>query len=542
MRKTTLTILIFLFLVLSLGGLSYGWQGRMGGMEDPYGLVQDESDFLIHPSKIANGDKITFYGNYRFIYRDVMDWNYTLSSFWLTGVPRSQMPFRSSGDDKEHDALVGVAFPLGLGRMGLFFQYSSRREDFDGESNNEFYFGRFFSFNTFRMDSNLDTSALRLLYGFPMKGFNLGGEIELVHRREENETFNFINMGESFWGIINSPFGAHYRPENLFPFMFPYDSRYWETLFKGSLSGAIGPEKLTFTVLGGLIFAGDNALNHKEIGPRLRTAAIDMDGDVKGWRIGGDLWLRSPLSKNLSLPILLKVDFSEKTRDGAGNVMGTAFLARAGESYDYKNHEKIFQVETGGGLDIDLNKGSKIAAGIYYHYIKNRNAFILNKLTPEVFPVPPDEVPMPRLFYYDHSKFPDNRDHRVILRLAGEKEFSPQFTMRMGLNCFYGGVKEGFRFDSFRYDPLFGIFKVKEDISLEGYHWGIGASLGATIKVQRIFLEPFIGGGYQKLDIDGDGFGTSIDPIDVSDISKVLLEMDKLRKNWSVGGGLSIKF
>jgi hypothetical protein len=63
-------VVIVGLLTLSLAGVSHGWQGRMAGMGDPFGLVQDESDFLIHPSGIADGKGTNFYGNYRFNGRD----------------------------------------------------------------------------------------------------------------------------------------------------------------------------------------------------------------------------------------------------------------------------------------------------------------------------------------------------------------------------------------------------------------------------------------------------------------------------------------
>jgi hypothetical protein len=72
-RKKNSFILICGFLVLFLSTICHGFQGRMAGMGDPYGLVEDESDFLIHPSKVAKGEGIRYYGSYRFNYRDVKD-------------------------------------------------------------------------------------------------------------------------------------------------------------------------------------------------------------------------------------------------------------------------------------------------------------------------------------------------------------------------------------------------------------------------------------------------------------------------------------
>jgi hypothetical protein len=133
MKAKSLFIVIIGFLVLSLAGVSYGWQGRMAGMGDPYGLVVDESDFLIHPAKIANGKGINFYSNYRFNYTDVMDWNYTKD--FLSGPFLGTLPYRTSGDEWEHNGLLGVAFPAGPGRMGFFFEYVGKRGDYDGDMN-----------------------------------------------------------------------------------------------------------------------------------------------------------------------------------------------------------------------------------------------------------------------------------------------------------------------------------------------------------------------------------------------------------------------
>jgi hypothetical protein len=70
--------------------------------------------------------------------------------------------------------------------------------------------------------------------------------------------------------------------------------------------------------------------------------------------------------------------------------------------------------------------------------------------------------------------------------------------------------------------------------SLDGHHWGVVASVGATVKCPRFILEPFLSGGYQKLNLKGKGF----EPIEFNDPDR----MDKLRKDWFFSGGFSIKF
>jgi hypothetical protein len=512
-RKGELILLILNFSILSIVGISYGWQGRMAGMGDPSGLVEDESDFLIHPAGITKSQGINFYGHYRFNYRDVTDWNYTLTSFDSGGVLQTRWPFMGTGDEQEHDALLGAAFPLGSGRTGLFFQYSGKRGNDDGKEN-EFYFGDYF-YHTYSLESELDAFSLRILYGLPIGDTKLGGEIQLAYRQEENE--DFVNEDQQLGSRAlntNYPLGAYFgKWLDLFPFMIPYDSKYWESLFKGSLEAGIGPAKTALTVRGGFIFGGDNHYKYDRIPDIGVTESVDMRGDVKGWTIGGDIWVRHPLSNGLSLPFLLKADYQRKTRDGEGQGINFG-------SADYRQTRSEFQLEVGGGVDKELVKGTRLAGGIYYGYLWDRSEFFLERLIGA------------SQEFFDNSDYPRQIEHRVILRLSGEKEFSPSFAMRLGMNFFYGWMEEDFKFD---YADTGLALTSYEDISMDGSHWGIRATLGSTVRFGRLILEPFVGGGYELLDLDGDG--TNNLPITGS-----LLEMDKTKKEWLIGGGLSFRF
>jgi hypothetical protein len=482
-------------------------------MGDPFGLVEDESDFLIHPSAITKGQGTTFFGNYRFDYRDVTDWDYTLTSFDSGGVLQTRWPFRGAGDEQEHDALLGTAFPLGPGRTGLFFQYSGERGNYDGKEN-EFYFGDYL-FHTYTLESELDAFSLRILYGLPIGDTKLGGEIQLAYHREESE--DFVNEDQQFGNRAsntNYPLGAYFgKWLDLFPFMIPYDSKYWETLFKGSLEAGISPAKITFTVRGGFIFGGDNHYKYERVPDIDVTESVDMHGKVEGWRIGGDVWLRRPLSNGLSLPFLLKADYQRKSRDGDGQGINFG-------SGDYKHTRKEFQLEVGGGADKELEKGTRLAGGIYYGYLWDRSEFFLERLIGASHE------------FFDNSDYPRQTEHRVILRLSGEKEFSSSFGMRLGMNFFYGWIREHFQFD---YADTGLDLTSYEDISMDGSRWGIRGSLGSTVKSKRFILEPFLGGGYEMLELDGDG--TNNLPITGS-----LLEMDKTKEEWFIGGGFSVRF
>jgi hypothetical protein len=518
MKKIPLFILILTFLVFSLAGIAYSWQGRMAGMGDPYGLIMDESDFLIHPAGIANGKGLNFYGHYQATYKDVTHWDITVDR--INSPNPANWPFRTSGDEWRHDALVGAALPMGPGRMGLFLQYSATRGDYDGKEN-EWNTGTNY-FHKYNLENDLDAFSLRLLYGLPMGGIKLGSEIQLAYHREKNETFMREDFSGGAFGFhTNYPFGPYYGWLNLFPFMIPYDSKYWEALLKGSLEGAVGPLKIAFTLYGSFIFAGDNKSKYDYLDTFGSTGSLNVKGDTKGWSIGSDFWLRYPLSNNLSLPFLLKIQYQEKTRDGNGNGINVGGPLDGGTAnFDYENKEKNLQVEVGGGVEKEFGKGTRIAAGIYYDFLQNKSSLWGLGILPAT-----GDWGILNL-----SKYPDLTEHRVILRLSGEKEFNSSFALRMGMNFFYGWVKEDFKFSGSDSSPS----SFDEKISLDGTRWGIGAFMGGTIKFVRLNIEPFIGGGYQRLNTDGDGTSTRLPPRSY--------EMEKKKEEWFVGGGVSIKY
>lgn len=507
MRKRYLFMFLPVLLFL-LAGTSYAWQGRMGGMGDPYGLLADESDFLIHPSKIAKGEGIKFYGDYRFTYTGVTSWDYDLDVFNTIGTLITFYHFNTSGDEYKHDTLVGAGFPLGPGRMGLFFTYDGMRDNYDG---NEDVLGAP-SFAAYDLRSELDNFALRLLYGLPMGGLKLGGEVQFAYRQEENETWWLSYLGEYHVNQYQGPLRSY---SNLSPFLFPYDSSYWEALLKGSIEGMVGPLDVEFTLRGGFIFGGDNNLEYEAVvGPI--PYAYDLDGGVGGWRIGGDLWVRYPVDDTLSVPLLVRIDYQEKTRDGEG----PGSLILSGTNFSYENEEKSFEIEVGGGVDKEFTKGTRIGAGVYYSYLDQQDDFWV-LWTPVGF-----------WQTYDHSDYPASIEHRVRLSLAGEREISPVVTLRIGINGFYGWVREDLEYTYTTSAPYFDRY----DISLDGSHWGIGVSVGGSMRFQRLTVEPFIVAGYEELALYGDG---DQEPI-VGVIS--LYEMDLTRRAWFIGGGFSVLF
>jgi hypothetical protein len=497
-------LLLLPVLLLALAGTSYGWQGRMGGMGDPYGLISDESDYLIHPAKIANGEGVRFYGDYRFTYTGVTDWDsdrdYYIAGVWV-GSERTDI----SVDERAHNALLGAAFPLGPGRMGLFFTYNGMRGMYEGG-----YRSTGDSPYLIEMKSVLDDFALRLLYGLPLGDFKLGGEFQIAYCQEKKEPNDYKLATNEAW------LNEFWDP--LTTYMYPYDSSYWEALFKGSLGGKVGPFDLEFTLRGGFIFGGDNEwYSEYQIPIGNPSHGWNQDGAVAGWRIGGDVWVRYPLAGDLSLPFLVRVDYRTKTRDGDGPGFGD----NDGNYYDYGHEERDLAITVGGGVDKEFTKDTRIAAGIYYNYLQRRENFVLDMINPSV-----------GAWYTNDDIYPDSAEHQVLLRLAGEHSLSPAVTLRGGLSLFYGWVNpEG----SFTYTNSNTIEDYSADGSGHGTRWGVGASLGGTVAFKAITLEPFISGGYQQLDLKGDG-GISYA------IGNVLFEQDDTRHEWYIGGGFSILY
>jgi len=513
MEKRIWSVLTVFLFVFSLAGAAHSWQGRMAGMGNPFGLVMDESDFLIHPSEIAEGKGINFYGNYRFNWLDVTDWNYTAKYFdSSTGALVARFPFRTNGDDRQHDALVGVALPLGPGRLGVFFQYAGGYADFQGHELIPD------SYNKYTFDDSLNAFTLRVLYGIPMGALKLGSEFQIGYQKAKNTDDFFNDNGSQVF--LNDIIGSHIPSINTFPFQFPYDSKWWNMGFKSSLEGPLGPGKLSATVRGGFIFSGDNDLHYRNILPFVPFVleSINFDGNVEGWNMGGDLWWRTSLGNGLSLPLLLRVDYDKKTWDGRGADVSLGSVLFPDDPIRYRSSEKNFQVEVGGGLDKDFGKGARAAIGLYYNYLNTNKSYFYQFEFQKT----------------DHTDYPHQMEHRGILRIAGEKEFCPVFTARLGLNLFFGWVNEGYKFrESF---VPFGATTV-EHISIDGSNWGGVLSLGGTVKLSRFNLEPFVSVGYRRLDLDGeDGFrGTFFG-------SAISLNMDKLKEEWSIGGGFSIKY
>ncbi|HJX30385.1 MAG TPA: hypothetical protein VJ624_00830, partial [Thermodesulfobacteriota bacterium] len=219
MKKFFAAVLMF-FVVVAFAGASYAWQGRMEGMGKPLGLIEDESDFLIHPAKIASGEGIKYYLDYQFIYTDLIHWDSKLD-WYDAGVPDDYYHNNaSSAHQYDHNSLIGAALPLAKGRLGVFFTYDKQIGDFDGNTNYEGYPGKFDT------GSHLDNYALKFIYGLPLKSMDLGLELGFAYRSEKQKEWFRENDHEL--DVKNNVWPWEYFDGGFFPFMIPYDSSYWE--------------------------------------------------------------------------------------------------------------------------------------------------------------------------------------------------------------------------------------------------------------------------------------------------------------------------
>ena len=490
------------FVVVTLAGTSYAWQGRMAGMGNPKGLIGDESDFLIHPAKIVSGQGIKYYLDYQFTYTDLIHWDSKLDWYDAGALDDYYHNNASSAQEYDHNSLVGAAFPLAKGRLGVFFTYDKQMGNFDGNTNYEGEPGKFDA------DSHLDNYALKFIYGLPLKSMDLGLELGFAYRSEEQQESFQTNNLDLF--TKNNVWPWEYFDGGFFPFMIPYDSSYWELSWKAGVEKKLKTADIDWTVRGGYILSSDSENRYEntwEYSPGEHDYHADAKGDVRGYRIGSDLWIRRRVNDGLSLPFLVSVEYTKKDRDGDG--YGTGFYD-SGALYQYEHITRTFEVKAGGGIEKEVKGCGRVGAGLYYNYLQSRDDLWFDDYGN----------------IYNNTRFPSDKEHRLVLNLTGEQEVSPDFTLRGGLDFFYGWVVS----DDYKcYLPDEDIAK----ISLDGRNWGLGASLGATKKFSVLTLEPFIKAGYREFDVNGHGsWGTG----------DYRGSMDKLKAEWFLGGGLSVLF
>ena len=523
MKKIFAATIIMFCVVGILAGASYAWQGRMEGMGNPQGLISDESDLLLHPAQITFGEGVKYYFDYKFTYTGLihMDSNIDL------GIGPINVPILggnlTSGHTTEHDTLIGASLPFAKGRMGVFFEYDKQNGDFDSDIS-------LLGVNTgvkSNADTRLDNYALKLIYGQPVGGMNLGAELGVAYRNEkQDDTLNLSIM--SLEGI-----GA------TLPYMVPFNSSYWELSGKLGLNKKLNKTDIDWTVYGAGILSADSDNQYLlKAGEAVPTAGLGyrdaMNGDVSGYRFGSDLWIRHQLNEELSLPFLVSVGYNKKDRDGDGLILPYAYGGPdlpdpLNVNLNYKDIAKTLNVKVGGGLVHGVKDCGQFGVGLYYNYIQSRERLdVLGEYVGE------NRVFLDNYGHGNLNKFPYHQEHRLVLNVAGEQVVCDDLTVRGGLDFFYGWVVSDDYGGSADYNLSgysIGGGSGKASLPLDGHTWGIGGSLGATKKLCGLTFEPFIKGGYQLFDTNGStGFG----PYSVG--------LDKKKADWFASAGLSALF
>ncbi len=496
MRKRVGFIAVVSVLAVLLALPSWGWQGRMAGLGDAAGLVADESDFLIHPAAIATGKGFNAYGHYRLTYEKTKNWEYSAS------VPMMDViyPFTADGRLWKHEGQLGAALGLGPGRLGVFFDYATASGKYTGA---EVYVGESGpGYESFELENKLDNFALKAIYGLPVGPVNVGAELGFAYVKEEQKNLMPTEM------LVNFPWGAENNPVyNLLPYMIPFDSKYWEANAKVSAAGKTGPVSYMFTLRGGLPFAADNEcmFSYGE------SDGSWVEGKVKGFNVAGDLWMRFAVSDNISLPFVVSAGFKKITRDGSGFFDYVTTV--------YEHEAKDIFVTVGGGAEMTPASGTRLAAGIYYDYLKSHQNFYQKETYNIDF------------YFNNYTDMPKTSEHRLTLRLLAEQELNSVLSLRGGLSAFYGLAKGDYSYYAVGDYAWLIPPPLPVSVSADGAHYGVNASLGASIKAGVIVLEPFINAGYAKFKTDGDGVTWYV-PTYVEDY----------KTNWLLGGGLSVRF
>jgi len=499
-NKTALLLVGMFFIFLFVSAQAFAWQGRMAGAGDAYGLCEDESDFLIHPAAIASSGKETnFYGSYRLTYDYVPKWDNKMD------VPslNRDYPFEAKGHEWKNEGQLGMASTLGTGRIGFFFDYLGKRAKYKGEEND--YGSTTNDFDT-KIQSKTDNFNFRTLYGKPLGSIKLGGELQISHKDEENKNTLIDSAGslQNAFRITNS---AQY---DLYKYMIPFRSDYYEAFGKLSIEGALGSVKNTFTVKGGTIlpFASNNKYNYHNSG----GTEVSMDGEVKSWNAGLDYWVRFPLNKDVSLPFVISISHKKTERDGSGN-------SNTGFNLTYKHQTEDTNATIGGGTDFNLSKGSRIAIGLYYDYLRT------NQIMKTIETAANTDI-------YNYPEYPSKKENRVTLKAMNEIKNSSGFSFLCGLNVFYGKVKNNFLSNRTRNSSA----QQDTRLSMDGNNWGVNLSFGTNFKTDKVTIEPFINAGFYRYKVNGNGY------YDWGLIESGALTGESEKTDWLIGGGLSVKY
>ena len=94
---------------------------RTADMAKPYGLLDAETDFLVHPAAMMRVDKVRSYMSFGTVYEKTVEED-------IAGDNWAGKDYTERGrHDWTAGASVGIVVPVDVGRMGFFVDYGGKR-------------------------------------------------------------------------------------------------------------------------------------------------------------------------------------------------------------------------------------------------------------------------------------------------------------------------------------------------------------------------------------------------------------------------------
>jgi len=183
----------------------------------------------------------------------------------------------------------------------------------------------------------------------------------------------------------------------------------------------------------------------------------------------------------------------------------------------------------GGGFERRFGKNTLVAGGLYYGYTDRSNGYVSS-----------DTASTCTCWHGQSSSSSRRTEHRITLRIAGEREISPGFTLRGGMSVF-GGLPE--EEQTIEWKLIEGTTR---DISSSTASFrttsssvvGATGSLGASFTVNSVLFEPYIHGGFTRERLYGQA-----EEVDDAGWRKLNLTDPGpfWRNTWHIGSGFSVR-
>ena len=152
-----------------------------------------------------------------------------------------------------------------------------------------------------------------------------------------------------------------------------------------------------------------------------------MHGNVNGYNVGSDIWVRYPVNQSLLCHSSsgLTTARNPTMEDRIGSIMTRSMIQKIvfvkSHVLDaYQSNTDLLKIEVGGGADYTFQAGLKLASGLYYGFISADNTIF----APEWEGSGQNTVFDSRLYY---TKYPNSTENQIKFRLSAEKPISADY-------------------------------------------------------------------------------------------------------------------